>query len=83
MSEERTTVWFAPAGSGEPIGKDALQRPLVANEDGVTTMEPLGFITGPIEFERSGATDETVTFTVRQHVTFDLGLPLYGPEEEA
>jgi len=27
MSEERTTVWFAPAGSGEPNGPEEEPKP--------------------------------------------------------
>jgi hypothetical protein len=35
-------IYIAPVDSGEPIGEDVLRRPLLANEDGVTTMMPIG-----------------------------------------
>lgn len=35
-------IYIAPTDAGEPIGRDVLDRPLLANEDGVTTMMPIG-----------------------------------------
>jgi hypothetical protein len=37
-----SVIYVAPVGSGEPIGHDVLRRPILANEDGVTTMMPIG-----------------------------------------
>lgn len=62
-------VWFAPVGSGHPIGRDSDGTPILGNEEGLTKMERLGTV---VAFDA-----EAGTVTGAKHPSID-DRPWYG-----